>query len=66
MGHSPNMPNVKLLLTKDSATRLLDTLVLAHTALTGISDPPSKAHRDFLSMTIDSLRSAMRLAGHSV
>lgn len=66
MGHSPNTPNVKLLLSKDDASRLMETLIQQHTTLTGLTDGPSKAHRDFLALTIDSLRSAMRLAGHSV
>lgn len=63
MGHSVEIPTVKLSLTKEGATRLHETLVKNRDVLNGITDPVGKAQRDFLDGLIATLQSGMRAAG---
>ena len=63
MGQGAQTPSVKLVLTKNDAGRLNETLTKLREQLAGVNDDVGRGQRDFLEMTLASLQSAMRAAG---
>ncbi len=62
MGHSASTPSVRLVMTKNDAGRLIETLIKNRDQLAGVTDDVGKGQRDFLDMTIANLQASVARA----